>query len=249
MLHSMRGCGRGVGRDEFDHALQAAARALDGGVTTSWSSPPPRSPGAQSPRRGRRRARSGGQDRLTPRFGKCAVGLAAGAHGGQGLFAATDPSYALSAVSALSLQEQGGPGVDLPPSLSLSVVADVLAAAVMTTPPRIRPAGRIRRRRGGRGPAGAAAMTLVSRPVSSRHPGRCLQTTWCAPAPTGSWPPCTRVTRSPEREPALRFGWLRETVRQALHELLVEGRIEPTASGTVVWPPPNRAAAVVAVLH
>ena len=41
----------------------------------------------------------------------------------------------------------------------------------------------------------------------------------------------------PERELALRFGVARETVRQALHELLVEGRIERRGRGTVVSRP------------
>ena len=37
-----------------------------------------------------------------------------------------------------------------------------------------------------------------------------------------------------ERDLADRFGVARETVRQALHELLVEGRIERRGRGTVV---------------
>ena len=41
----------------------------------------------------------------------------------------------------------------------------------------------------------------------------------------------------PERELAARFGVARETVRQALHELLVEGRIERRGRGTVVSKP------------
>jgi GntR family transcriptional regulator len=41
----------------------------------------------------------------------------------------------------------------------------------------------------------------------------------------------------PERELALRFRVARETVRQALHELLVEGRIERRGRGTVVSKP------------
>lgn len=40
-----------------------------------------------------------------------------------------------------------------------------------------------------------------------------------------------------ERELATRFGVARETVRQALHELLVEGRIERRGRGTVVSRP------------
>lgn len=40
-----------------------------------------------------------------------------------------------------------------------------------------------------------------------------------------------------ERELAARFGVARETVRQALHELLVEGRIERRGRGTVVAQP------------
>lgn len=41
----------------------------------------------------------------------------------------------------------------------------------------------------------------------------------------------------PERELALRFGVARETVRQALHELLVAGRIERRGRGTVMAAP------------
>lgn len=41
----------------------------------------------------------------------------------------------------------------------------------------------------------------------------------------------------PERDLALRFGVARETVRQALHELVVEGRIERRGRGTVVSKP------------
>jgi GntR family transcriptional regulator len=41
----------------------------------------------------------------------------------------------------------------------------------------------------------------------------------------------------PERELAVRFGVARETLRQALHELLVEGRIERRGRGTVVSKP------------
>lgn len=41
----------------------------------------------------------------------------------------------------------------------------------------------------------------------------------------------------PERELAVRFGVARETVRQALQELLVEGRIERRGRGTVVSKP------------
>ena len=41
----------------------------------------------------------------------------------------------------------------------------------------------------------------------------------------------------PERELAVRFGVARDTVRHALHELLVEGRIERRGRGTVVARP------------
>lgn len=41
----------------------------------------------------------------------------------------------------------------------------------------------------------------------------------------------------PERELAARFGVARDTVRQAVHELLVEGRIERRGRGTVVARP------------
>ena len=44
-------------------------------------------------------------------------------------------------------------------------------------------------------------------------------------------------TFPPERELAARFGVARETVRQAVHELLVEGRIERRGRGTVVSRP------------
>src|SRR4029079_8953606 len=44
-------------------------------------------------------------------------------------------------------------------------------------------------------------------------------------------------TVPPERELAARFGVARETVRQAVHELLVEGRIARRGRGTVVSRP------------
>src|ERR1700741_3865110 len=47
------------------------------------------------------------------------------------------------------------------------------------------------------------------------------------------WALAEADTVPPERELAARFGVSRETVRQALHELLVEGRIERRGRGTV----------------
>lgn len=113
VLHSMRGVWDEESVDEFDHALQAAARALDDGADDELVLAAALHDLAHSPL-----VAAGSEhdlvarDWLTPRFG-ARVGWLAGAHvAAKRYLAATDPSYALSAVSALSLQEQGGPGVD-----------------------------------------------------------------------------------------------------------------------------------------
>lgn len=103
--------------DEFDHALQSAARALSDGaddelVLAAALHDLAHSPLCDSANRGRHDLAA--SDWLTPRYG-ARVGWLAGAHvAAKRYLAATDPGYAgaLSSTSVLSLQAQGGPAVD-----------------------------------------------------------------------------------------------------------------------------------------
>ncbi|MDV3128558.1 HD family phosphohydrolase [Mycobacterium sp. 21AC1] len=115
VLHSLRGVWDEDAVDELDHALQSAARAIDDGADDELTlaaalhdlahSPLFDGPGADQHDRFAR-------DWLTPRFG-ARVGWLAGAHvAAKRYLAAFDPAYALSDVSAESLQRQGGPAVD-----------------------------------------------------------------------------------------------------------------------------------------
>ena len=115
LLRSLRGVWDEEAVDELDHALQAAARAIDDGaddelVLASALHDLAHSPLFDSPAAHDRFA----QDWLTPRFGR-RVGWLAGAHvAAKRYLADTDPAYAaaLSPTSVVSLRAQGGAGVD-----------------------------------------------------------------------------------------------------------------------------------------
>jgi predicted HD phosphohydrolase len=113
VLRSLRGVWDEESVDELDHALQSAARAIDDAaddelVLAAALHDLAHSPVIDAGPEHDRVAR----DWLTPRFG-ARVGWLAGAHvAAKRYLAATDPGYALSQVSALSLDRQGGPAVD-----------------------------------------------------------------------------------------------------------------------------------------
>lgn len=117
VLQSLRGVWDEESVDEWEHAMQSAARALDDGADDELvlaaaihdigHSPLLGGPGVQD-HTGLARAW------ITPRFGE-RVGWLAGAHvAAKRHLAATDPDYAagLSLTSVASLAEQGGAGVD-----------------------------------------------------------------------------------------------------------------------------------------
>lgn len=117
VLDSLRGVWDEEAVDELDHALQSAARALDDDADDELVLAAALHDLAHSPlfaeQDGTDHHDRFAQDWLTPRFGE-RVGWLAGAHvAAKRYLAATDPTYALSDVSALSLQRQGGPGVDI----------------------------------------------------------------------------------------------------------------------------------------
>ncbi|PND58535.1 HD family phosphohydrolase [Mycobacterium sp. ENV421] len=103
--------------DELDHAMQAAARAVDDGaddelVLAAALHDLAHSPLYVGPDRDRHDVAA--RNWLTPRYGS-RVGWLAGAHVmAKRYLAATDPAYAeaLSPRSVLSLRQQGGPAVD-----------------------------------------------------------------------------------------------------------------------------------------
>lgn len=115
ILRSLRGVWDEEAVDELDHALQAAARALDDGaddelVLAAALHDLAHSPLFDAPSAHDRFA----QDWLTPRFGE-RVGWLAGAHvAAKRYLADTDAAYAstLTATSVASLRAQGGAGVD-----------------------------------------------------------------------------------------------------------------------------------------
>lgn len=117
LLHSLRAVWDEEAVDEFDHALQSAARAIadnadDELVLAAALHDLAHSPLCDSPHRDRHDLAA--RDWLTPRYG-ARVGWLAGAHvAAKRYLAATDPAYAdaLSSTSVLSLQTQGGPAVD-----------------------------------------------------------------------------------------------------------------------------------------
>ena len=117
VLHSLRGVWDEEAVDEWQHALQSAALALDDGADDNLvlaaalhdigHSPLLGGPGVDD--------HTGlAREWLTPRFGR-RVGWLAGAHVvAKRHLAATDPGYAaaLSPTSTASLAEQGGAGID-----------------------------------------------------------------------------------------------------------------------------------------
>lgn len=115
LLRSLRGVWDEESVDELDHALQAAARAINDGaddelVLASALHDLAHSPQFGSPPVHDRFA----QDWLTPRYGD-RVGWLAGAHvAAKRYLVDNDPAYAatLSSTSLVSLRAQGGAGVD-----------------------------------------------------------------------------------------------------------------------------------------
>jgi predicted HD phosphohydrolase len=117
LLRSLHGVWDEESVDELDHALQAAARAIDDGADDELVLAAALHDAAHSPLFGdvaAGRHDRVAQDWLTPRFGD-RVGWLAGAHvAAKRYLVATDPDYAttLSDVSIDSLHHQGGAGVD-----------------------------------------------------------------------------------------------------------------------------------------
>ena len=117
VLTSLRGVWDEVDVDEWDHALQAAAKAIEDGADDELVLAAALHDIGHSPLLGGVGvADHSGLARawLTPRFGD-RVGWLAGAHvAAKRHLSAVDPGYAaaMSATSVASLAEQGGPGVD-----------------------------------------------------------------------------------------------------------------------------------------
>lgn len=115
ILQSLRGVWDEQAVDELDHALQSAARAADDGADDELLLAAALHDLAHSPLFGGAHADRHdrfARDWLTPRFG-ARVGWLAGAHvAAKRYLAATEPGYELSETSAVSLRQQGGPGVD-----------------------------------------------------------------------------------------------------------------------------------------
>ncbi len=117
LLDSLRGVWDEESVDELEHALQAAARAIDDAADDELVLAAALHDLAHSPLLGEvpaMRHDRVAQEWLTPRFGE-RVGWLAGAHvAAKRYLVATDPDYAttLSDVSVDSLHHQGGAGVD-----------------------------------------------------------------------------------------------------------------------------------------
>lgn len=117
MLHSLRDVWDETAVDDLDHALQAAARALEDGaddelVLAAAMHDLAHSPLCDSPNRAHHDVAA--REWLTPRYGE-RVGWLAGAHvAAKRFLAATEPEYrdCLSGVSEVSLRAQGGPDAD-----------------------------------------------------------------------------------------------------------------------------------------
>jgi predicted HD phosphohydrolase len=117
LLRSLQGVWDEESVDELDHALQAAARAIEDGADDELVLAAALHDLGHSPLFGdvpAGRHDKVAQDWLTPRFGD-RVGWLAGAHvAAKRYLVATDPDYAttMSDVSIDSLHHQGGAGVD-----------------------------------------------------------------------------------------------------------------------------------------
>ena len=117
LLDSLRNVWDETSVDELEHALQAAARALEDGaddelVLAAALHDLAHSPLCDSPDRSRHDVAA--REWLTPRYGE-RVGWLAGAHvAAKRYLAAAEPGYrdGLSDVSEASLRFQGGPGAD-----------------------------------------------------------------------------------------------------------------------------------------
>jgi predicted HD phosphohydrolase len=116
ILRSLRAVWDETAVDDLDHALQAAARALEDGaddelVLAAAMHDLAHSPLCDAPNRARHDVAA--REWLTPRYGQ-RVGWLAGAHvAAKRFLAATEPGYraGLSGVSEVSLRAQGGPDV------------------------------------------------------------------------------------------------------------------------------------------
>ncbi len=130
LLHSLRGVWDEVSVDELDHALQAAARAIDDHADDGLVLAAALHDLGHSPLFGEVPTREHdvmAREWLTPRFG-VRVGWLAGAHvAAKRYLVATDPTYAcmLSDVSIDSLHHQGGADMD-PPYVGHPFWADAL---------------------------------------------------------------------------------------------------------------------------
>ncbi len=115
LLRSLRGVWDEDAVDELDHALQSAARAMNDGADDELILAAALHDLGHSPlldESAYQRHDSAAHEWLTPRFG-ARVGWLAGAHvAAKRYLAATDPDYAVSSASMLSLQAQGGADVD-----------------------------------------------------------------------------------------------------------------------------------------
>lgn len=115
VLESLRGVWDEEAVDELDHALQCAARAVEDHADDELVLASALHDLAHSPlfdTAAYEHHDSAARDWLSPRFG-ARVGWLAGAHvAAKRYLAATEPDYALSDASSLSLRAQGGAAAD-----------------------------------------------------------------------------------------------------------------------------------------
>lgn len=115
VLQSLRGIWDEEAVDELDHALQCAARAMEDDADDELVLASALHDLAHSPlfdTVAYEHHDGAARDWLSPRFG-ARVGWLAGAHvAAKRYLAATEPGYALSEASSLSLNAQGGAAVD-----------------------------------------------------------------------------------------------------------------------------------------
>ena len=115
LLHSLRDVWDEEAVDELDHALQSAARAIDDGADDELVLAAALHDLGHSPlldETAYERHDSAAREWLSQRYGE-RVGWLAGAHvAAKRYLAATDPAYAPSQASTLSLHAQGGAAVE-----------------------------------------------------------------------------------------------------------------------------------------